>query len=154
MAKQFIIMGITGFLLAMSYPHEAISYDSSPSCFRQLETQFFQEKITAEALSLHNVYQSQWERIIDSLHKRSQAIPQLIKQRAMHMKPNPFDRPFQKEEAEKLLMQALHEVMSVTMKEFYVSVSERDIDEMIEYIKSKQSHKFEACFGSEKNASK
>ena len=120
-----------------------------PPCYRDLEVNFFNPTLVNEALSLHSVFQSSWSLINYELQKNVRRVPELVKARAREMERNPFEPTFQPQEASALLRQVLFDVFSQTLAEFNIT-NQNNVDEMFQYIRERQSHRFLACFGQTK----
>lgn len=120
-----------------------------PPCYRNLEVNFFRTDLVNEALSLHGVSQSKWNLINTQLQGNVKGVPQLVKEKAKKMEPNPFDPPFQSQEAAELLRQVLLEVFSETLANFHIT-NQANVKEMFQYIRERQSQLLISCFGQEK----
>lgn len=118
-----------------------------PSCYREMEINFFKPNLVNEALSLHSVPQSNWTPINQELQKNVRFVPQLVKERADRMIPNPFV-PFQPQAASALLRSVLFEVFSRTLAVFHIT-NQNKVDEMFQYLRERQSQLFLSCFGEE-----
>lgn len=123
-------------------------YSVESSCYREIEKDFFRKDYVDEALSLHNVSQSAWTYIHQSLQESMKKVPGIVRKRAAKMDPNPFDFPFRPDVASELLRQALFEVFSTTLAPFGITNSS-DLKDMFTYIRDKQSKRLIACFGDE-----
>ncbi|MCB1111090.1 MAG: hypothetical protein H7A37_07410 [Chlamydiales bacterium] len=126
------------------------AYDDSPSCFRRLETGFFNTRLVTQALNMHGVYQSQWAPILLDLRQNARQVPRIVRSRARKMNPNPIQNPFDPTAAQKLLMDVLYEVFADTMRNNDLVnqgiLNQDDINDMFNYIWSNQVNELEACF--------
>lgn len=126
-----------------------MSWVAAPRCFYNLEMTFFDREIVMQAMNaytLSGIYQSQWSLVYVDLMREQSAIPQLIKENARRMKPNPLDYPFQSDKAEELLLKTLYEVFAKVIRKHSVA-NDETIQGMFKFIIEKQSKKLEACFG-------
>ena len=139
--KKVIIL-----LLAVLAPTIGEARQTPEKCYRELESNFFDENIVSAALSLHKVYQSQWTLINRDLRNRSRNIKQTVKQRARKLERNPFNRPFQLEVATQLLIQAEFEIFSDVMFNYDVR-SPGKINDMFLYIRENRLQQMPECFG-------
>lgn len=119
-----------------------------PPCYRDLEVNFFDPNIVNEAFSLHAISQSNWNLINTELQRNMKQVPELIRERAKQIDPNPFESPFQPEAASELLQQALLEVFSKTLSIFHIT-NQYNIEEMFNYIRKRQRARLTACLGEE-----
>ena len=133
-------------VLALSSP--VLAEAEAPLCYKQLEADFFNTNFVNESLSLHSVSQSNWPLINTELQKNLKRVPELVKERAKKMDPNPFGNPFQPEEASKLLRKVLYEVFSETLANFQIT-NQSKVQEMFRYIRERQSQRLLSCFGQE-----
>lgn len=132
--------------LSISLPF--LSYGETPFCYKELERNFFKPALVDEALSLHSVPQSNWSLINNELQRNVKRVPELVKERAKRMDPNPFGTPFQPQAASEVLRGALLEVFSSTLALFHIT-NQNNINEMFQYIRERQSQFLLACFGDE-----
>lgn len=133
-------------VLAFSCPVIAIA--DAPPCYKDLEVNFFNPTLVNEALSLHSISQSNWTLINTELQNNLKRVPELVKERAKKMNPNPFGNPFQPQEASKLLREVLLEVFSETLAGFQIT-NQGKVQEMFRYIRERQSQRLLSCFGAE-----
>lgn len=127
----------------------AVAVDASESsCYKDIEKNFFNENLVNQALALHNISQSNWSLINQSLRENSKDISRVVRQRAAKMNPNPFDSPFRPLIAAKLLNQVQFEIFSSTLAAFGVANSEQ-VKEMFLFIRTSHGQKLIACFGAE-----
>lgn len=137
------------FLMASAL--SGVFNDESP-CFKDLQTHFFRPDLVMEALSLHEVYQSQWQPIVQKLQDSSKDVPQLLKLKAENLElsgqRNPLLSPFDPEGADKLLNEILMQVFTNVLRESNVLL-ESDIKDMYVYIRNKQTDRLKACYGQE-----
>lgn len=119
-----------------------------PACYKDLELNFFRSNLVNEALSLHAVSQSNWSLINQELQRNLKRVPELIRERAKKMDPNPFGPPFQPREASELLQKVLLEVFSDTLSVFHIT-NQGKIEEMFQYLRERQSQRLVSCFGEE-----
>lgn len=101
------------------------AYDARPSCYRDLERNFFEEKAVTTALSLWQVQQGQWRSIVYELKKQSQEAERLIKEKAARYSVNPLQNPFQPDVAKSLLKETMWQIFRRVMIEsgFYDPVA-------------------------------
>jgi hypothetical protein len=94
------------------------------------------------------VSQSAWTEINRVLKQNSGVIAGRVRDRAARMNPNPFDTPFQAQDASKVLQEVLLDYFTETLRGFNI-IDPTEIREMFNYIKEQQSDKFVRCFGKE-----
>lgn len=132
------------------------AYDASPSCYKDLELNFFQRAVVSQALNLHRVDQGAWTPIVQILQETSKRVPALIKAKALRLSPNPFDPVFIPELARQLLEETLFEVFSGVMISYnpyqQLKINGGDIQDMFNYILNSQAKRMERCFGIIKKA--
>lgn len=119
-----------------------------PSCVRDIEENFFNPYYVSQALSLHDFSQSAWSEVNRNLKTRVGGIPALVRQKANKLSPNPFDAPYDPEEAANVLKEALYETLEQTLHDFNVT-DPYEIREMFNYILEKQAPRWKACFPEE-----
>jgi len=124
------------------------AYDDSPKCFQHLQRIFFQQSTVAEALSLHNVPQSQWFVIGSELESRNRYIPRRMKQQAKRMRRSPLENPFQPEDALELFRQVLWEEFVEVMKK-YDGANQRNWRDIFSLIYQSESERINFCIGIE-----
>lgn len=132
--------------MALMAPLRMIATESQ--CYKDTESNYFNEDLVNQALASHNIPQSNWSLINQKLKANNKKIPNIVRQRGKEMKPNPFDIPFRPLLAAKLLNQVQFEIFSSTLSEFGINRS-NDVKEMFVYIRQNQSVKLMACFGKE-----
>jgi|GEM_PF-1652504 len=130
------------------------AYDASPSCYKDLQLNFFQTSIVSQALSLHRVDQSSWTPIVKLLQESSKNIPSIIKAKAQNSRPNPLDPIFIPDVAREILEETLYEVFSGVLISYnpyqQILINSADIEDMFGFIMSKQQQKFDSCLGTVK----
>lgn len=130
------------------------AFDASPRCFKDLSVNFFQTGIVSQALSMHKVDQSVWTPIVQQLQEVSKKVPDMVKKRARAMSPNPLEPVFIPEAAYSILTDVLFEVFSGVLISYNayqdIRINGDDIKNMFDYIMSKQTSRFENCFGPQK----
>ena len=142
MNKSFLLL-----LLPIFFCNQLVeAFNDEPNCYKELKTTFFQRRLLEQALSMYDVNQSQWPLIAQMLVDRSLMVPNIIKQRAQRMMPDPLEYPFNSSEAVKLLKQVLLEVFAQVMRESGI-FNENVVRGMFEYVYKKQDARFEACIG-------
>lgn len=142
---RFWNAGLT-FALAIILPIRTFAAESQ--CYKEIESNFFNESLVNQALANHNISQSNWALINQTLKSNNKNIPSIVRQRAKTMSPNPFDTPFRPLEAAKILNQVQLEVFASTLATFGIN-SPVEVKQMFLYIRQNQSHKLVSCFGKE-----
>lgn len=138
-------MTIKFFLLFIFVAFSSLSaYEDR--CFRDIEDSFFNERFVFEAMSLRNVYQSQWTPIYSMLRDRARSVRSIVQKKARNITPNPLS-PYDKKEAAAVLKQTLYDVFADVMR--YYGIGEIDIRGMFKYISDQQRGRLRACFGEE-----
>lgn len=117
-----------------------------PSCFFQIEQEFFNPTYVTQAISSNRrIAQSSWSVINQQLQKNVQSIPSIVSQRAEKMHPNPLSPRFLPLEAEKLLNDVQFEVLARTLLPFQVT-NPHEIRDILNYLRSKMAKKWSSCF--------
>lgn len=123
-------------------------FSETPLCYKNIEANFFKPEFVDEALSLHSVPQSNWTLINNELREKMVRVPELVREKAKKMNPNPFGMPFQPQEASEVLRQALFAVFAETLADFHIT-NRGKAEEMFQYIRQRQGLRLLACFGEE-----
>lgn len=122
-------------LLLLFFVQSLVAYDDRPACYKELERDFFQYKIVAEALALWNVNQSQaqWEMIVRLVQAKQKDAEYVINEKARHLNPNPLQNPFRSDDARDLLHETMYQIFERGLVEsgFFNVVT---IRKMFEYI--------------------
>jgi len=137
------------WLVALLFFVAAAAHAEAPPCYKDLELNFFRTDLVNEALSLHKIPQSNWNLINYELKNRVKRVPEMIKQRAKKMDPNPLATPFLPELAQQLLDSVLIDIFQETLSVFHLNNTEQT-KEMYNYIREKQKQRMISCFGEEK----
>lgn len=117
-------------------------------CVKNLELNFFEEKILYQGLNFYGIRQELWSLIYQMLRRKSTEVPVRMKRKTAFMVPNPIEYPMQKGLTAKILKEVLFEVFLETMR-FY-QLNERPIaDFVFDYIFARQLPLFVSCFGKE-----
>lgn len=124
------------------------AFHDIPACYRDIEEHFFIPEVVAKALSLHDIYQSQWDIIVQDLQRRSLEVGGIVDARARRMRPDPLSRPIRPKEAKDLLMEVLFEIFVEVLHQRDFT-NQADIREMFNYIRRQQSFRLKTCFGIE-----
>lgn len=141
------------FLRALCLLIASFSFTSNlsaevPACFSQLERDFFRPDIVSEALSIQSIGQSNWAIINSELRERAKKVPEMVKERARKLIPNPLAYPYDPAGAQALLEEVLQQVLAETLSLFQI-YNRAQIGEIYGYIKQKQIDRFNRCFGSQ-----
>lgn len=117
-------------------------------CVKNLELNFFEEKIVYQGLNFYGIRQELWSLIYQRLRMTSTEVPGRMKRKTAFMVPNPIEYPMQKGLTAKILKEVLLEIFLETMR-FY-QVNERPTaDFVFDYIFARQLPLFVNCFGKE-----
>ncbi|MBA3957488.1 MAG: hypothetical protein H0X51_03715 [Parachlamydiaceae bacterium] len=134
-------------LMGMSKGH---AWLDDRGCFRDLQVHFFEPLWVTQALSLHQIFQSQWDPINSKLQDRVRDVPTILKQRANRRGySSPLENPFQPIAAGELLRQILLEMFTQVLNESNIT-NQSDIEEMFAYIEQQQRERIKACLGTTK----
>lgn len=120
------------------------AWEDTPACYRDLEHQFFNEKIAFEAFELFEVYQSTWVPMWAELKKNAELAPSMITQRAKQFKPNPLDHPFHADKAKEILISVQREIFVKSVNSFRIW-DERTINGMFSYIMDENEKRLKQC---------
>lgn len=136
------------FLVSVVYVTSHLTaFDDTPSCYKLLETNFFEPKLVSQALSLqagYQQYQSTWPLINDELRRRSLNVSSIIKNKANRMNPSPLEYPFQYEAAANLLWTTLYEIFSSVVQKYGIN-DQGDISTMFNYLRTQQEVRLKNC---------
>lgn len=141
------------FLVCMVGAFKMHAYDASPQCYKDLQRDFFSYDLVIQALSMYPIPQGQWENIYKDLQYASQYVPQMIKERASYMQPNPIENRFYPKEAQELLFDVLFEVFTNVMRinahEDYRSplIDQKNVRDMFGFIRGRQVLRLNKCLG-------
>lgn len=138
----------TILLAVVAFTSPLAAQAGAPPCYKNIEANFFRPEHVSEALSLHSVSQSNWSLINAELQQQMKRVPNMVRERADRMDPNPFGAPFQPQAAVEILRQVLLEVFSGTLALFNIN-NQQKIEEMFQYIRQRQGQRMLACFGQE-----
>lgn len=118
-----------------------------PSCYRQIEQNFFNPIFVSQALSLHfTIFQSSWSEISRKVRQNATQVPRIVRERAEKMHPNPHNVPIDYYESAKLLREVLLEVLTATLVEFQIT-NPNQINQIFDFVREKQQPQLDACFG-------
>jgi hypothetical protein len=123
--------------------------ENIPPCFADLEVNFFNYTLLAQAFSMNRISQSLVSSILTDLQQRSQQVPALVRDQARALIPNPLEYPFQVPTATALLKRTLHAVFrqSIIVNYALQGTNETAIGTMFEYIWFNQSQRLVQCLG-------
>jgi hypothetical protein len=124
-------------------------YGVVPSCYQAIERNFFQQKYVMEALAMHDVPQSAWIPLSSEIQTRARQVSGLVRDKASHMTPNPFNAPFQAEAVGRILQSALTQTLATSLATYNI-YDPQIAREMFEYIRGRQAREWDECFPPEK----
>jgi len=127
----------------------ASSFIDTPRCYKDLELNFFDDRIVLQTFSLYTnagVNQGQWPWLLRDLQDAERRVPEIIKMKTDPMRPDPKRYPFQKDAMRDILLDTLYQIFFQVMNK-YTNVQEEMIKEMFEQIKYKQKRRLDACLG-------
>jgi hypothetical protein len=136
--------------MILLFPWAAFGFNDAPSCLYYLETQFFPHAIVQQSFDLFYIFQSQWGLILIDLDAEVKKVPQLVKDRAKSMKPNPLEHPFDPEKTKEILLAVEFEVFRSVMMHNSLGYKMEAIKGMFDYIVSRQEQRIDACLGKKK----
>lgn len=87
-------------------------YDKRPSCYIDLERNFFNMGAVIQAMSMQMVPQGQWDPIVRSLSEAERSLEAMIEDKARRLPKNPFDPEFDPEIAKELLLSSAFDIFS------------------------------------------
>lgn len=128
----------------LSFAALNLSAEDTPSCFQQLERDFFNRKNVIEALSFARVQQGVWELIANELDQSSGSIHLKLRRRAEELNPDPLEKPFNMEQSKKLLEQVLIAEMKAAFIKYDV-YRESDVLVAFNFLKDRQKRKWQQC---------
>lgn len=138
------MLSLLTVLLCYATPALA-SYQASPACMHDLESNFFDNTTVSQALSLHRVDPGSWTPIYEDLRYYSRDARRLVEAEAKHMNPNPLYNPFDPVKAEEILMRVLFNIFANTCLQHQVT-NQGDIQEMFGFIRDHNKKRIDACF--------
>lgn len=130
--------------LLLEAPMASFAADATPPCLRYIEAHFFEVVALDQALNLYMVGQSSWNPIKSSLSQKSANLHRLAYSEGKKRRNNPFDYPFQANEAKKIVVDNLFTIFRKTLHEFDV-VNEGSIKNMFSYILEAQQENIDRC---------
>lgn len=148
--RQGRIFLLSAALMSLSSPLQC--YNDTPKCFTEIETNFFQPAIVIQALALSQGdvdYQNRWVPINNELRRRSQDLPNIVRQRADKMSPSPLEYPFQPDIALQLFWDVSYDVFNSVMRD-YMIYDQSIVRNMFNYIRSQQEPGIIRCLGLDK----
>lgn len=135
--------------ILLFFPLVAFGFNDTPSCLRDLQVRFFPSEVVKQSLDLFYVFQSQWDPILTEISRGSQNAPQLLKERAGKLRPNPLEHPFDPEKTKELLLAIEYDIFRNAMiKNYFYNM--QAIQGMFDYIVNAQAGRIEACLGKKK----
>ena len=139
--NQFITLLILGLMLPLCVGAE------TPRCYAKLESSFFNPYYLTQALSLNrNIFQSSWSTINQTVQIKAQRVPQMVRDRAERMNPNPFGNPYHPKEAGELLEQVLINVLAESLALFGIT-NPHDVKVVFDFVLEQQRAEWIVCFG-------
>lgn len=146
MRKGYAILLLT---ISTSYAMAEPTVVPDPiACVKNLELNFFEEKIVYQGLNFYGIRQELWSLIYQMLRRKSTEVPGRMKRKTAFMVPNPIEYPMQKGLTAKILKEVLFEVFLETMR-FYQLNERPTADFVFDYIFARQLSNFVNCFGKE-----
>lgn len=139
---QKILFTLSIILCSMSL----YGWDASPPSFLKLEESFFNEFYLDQALSLHHVWQSDWDAINRDLKREGRGIHQLIRIISNRTPGYPIDYPFNTKEMAAILQKVLWDLFVKVMYQHNYTV-ESDLREIFNYVRGQQIDRLTDCFG-------
>ena len=115
-----------------------------PPCLNEFEVNFFKKELLGQLFNMHAIPQGVWDLIYSDLVDRSQTVPYRVEKKALKFTPNPLNDPFNGEEVEPLLREALFEVFNEVLMENNIS-NEAEIKEMFNAIYSQHEATVRNC---------
>lgn len=140
-------------LLGVALIATPLCFSEPPACYRKMEREFFNPDYVSQALSFHDISQSAWPEVNRVLKEHSTLIPERTRALARKQHPNPFNVPFDGEEAAKILTQVQLEVLAKTLARFNIN-SPYVVRQIYDYIKQQQHAQWDTCFGIEEEIKK
>lgn len=89
--------------------------DDRPACFKEIQNTFFRYQTVAIALDFNEVFQNQWDYIARQLESVNHEIAPRMKAKAIKMRPNPLQYPFNGKRAKDLLKETAWELFQEVM---------------------------------------
>lgn len=128
------------------FPSLGFAFTDVPPCAYDLETHFFPHDLARQSFDLYHIFQSQWDPILTGLDTESRRVPQLVRERARVMKPNPLQYPYDPEKTKELVLAVEYEVFrTVLVRNYFYDL--QAIRGMFDYIVSQQIGRIDACLG-------
>jgi hypothetical protein len=124
--------------------------DSSPACYKRIQTTFFREDLLATGLNMYQVQQSVWYTINSDLQTVSAQVPGIVQQMANATTPNPLSPHFEPNKAMEILQKALYGVFKNVMLRYrassnYSPIDINTINGVFNYMWQQQIQQIEAC---------
>lgn len=136
-------------LITLFFPCALFSFNDAPSCLYNVQVGFFPAEVARQSFDLFYVFQSQWDPIITQLNYSAKQVPNIMRERARLMRPNPLEYPFDPEKTKELLLAVEYEVFrNVMVKNYFYD--QQAIRGMFDYIAQHQQGKIDACLEKKK----
>lgn len=132
------------FLLYLLVPMSLMGFNDAPSCLYDLQVNFFPPDISRQSFDMFYIFQSHWELILTSLKYEANQVPNLMRERARALKPNPMDYPFDADKTKELLLAVEYEVFHKVLIRNYV-YDLQAIRGMFDNIVQHQQKRIDAC---------
>ena len=141
MAKLFFYF----FILTLFFSQNFIeARGGKPACLKELQQNFFDEKLVRQTLALYRMPQGMWKNIIEDLKRNQKAVEKIMQTKAIKMRPNPLRPPFNPEQTEALLKETLYEVFYKTI-DFYKITDSDTIRAMFNHIIQQENIYIKNC---------
>lgn len=136
-------------VLLLVMPWALFAFNDAPRCLYDLQVHFFPREVARQAFDLFYVFQSQWDPIMTGLTTEARNVPDLMRQKARAMHPNPLEYPFDPNKAKELFLAVEYDVFRRVLVRNYVYNLEV-IRGMFDFIVTQQQQRIDACFGKKK----
>lgn len=130
MTKFFLHFSILMLIFSQT---SLVARGGKPACLKELQQNFFDEKLVRQTLALYRIPQGLWKNIIDDLKRNEKSVEKTMQTQALKMRPDPLRPPFNPEQTEILLKKNLHYIFYKTVA-FYKITDSDTIDAMFDHI--------------------
>lgn len=132
------------FLLTLLIPMSLMGFNDAPSCLYDLQVNFFPPDISRQSFDMFYIFQSHWDLILTSLKHEANQVPQIMRERARALKPNPMEYPFDADKTKELLLAIEYEVFHKVLIRNYV-YDLQAIKGMFDNIVQHQQKRIDGC---------
>jgi hypothetical protein len=123
------------------------AWDATPTCAKQLEKDFFNEKAVLKSLSTSSYVQmNQWTLIAQEIKAKSSNMYDLVKGVAGRYSPNPLEYPYDQKKSEEVYQEAFFDLFAQVLRAHFVT-DPTALEQMFNDLMFQHKFQWEQCFG-------